>query len=162
MISSNGVDRAPELHQQPVFALLHTFIILIFNVLFFNMFVGIVIEVYKGEMDKVSHNLVLNSDQRTWAIVQNIAYSVKPVPVKDTEKKVVSKAREFVQKLVLGKRFDYFIIGCIMANTVILALHWFYQSEDQIEVLDAINIAFNILFTIEAALKIYALRCEYF
>ena len=76
MISSNGVDQAPEQHQQPVFALLHTIIIMIFNVLFFNMFVGIVIEVYKGEMDKVSHNLVLNSDQRTWAIVQNIAYSV--------------------------------------------------------------------------------------
>ena len=49
-----------------------------------------------------------------------------------------------------------------MANTIILALHWFYQSEDQIEILDAINIAFNVLFTIEAALKIYALRCEYF
>ena len=59
------------------------------------MFVGIVIEVYKGEMDKVSHNLVLNSDQRTWAIVQNIAYSVKPEPVKDTEKKELSKTREF-------------------------------------------------------------------
>lgn len=54
------------------------------------------------------------------------------------------------------------ILICILANTLVLALHWFNQSEQLIEILDMINIGFNIVFTVEAAVKIYALRCEYF
>ena len=107
-------------------ALLHSFVIMIFNVLFFNMFVGIVIEVYKGEMDKHSNNLVLSREQRIWAIIQRVAYSVKPVHFLDREKQQMSKSRRYVQKLVLSKAFEYLIVAGIMANTIVLALHWFY------------------------------------
>ena len=58
MVSSIGVDEEPEIQDQPLLALFHIIIVIIFNVLFFNMFVGIVIEVYKGEMDKVTRNQV--------------------------------------------------------------------------------------------------------
>ena len=56
MVSSIQVDEEPEIQDQPLLALFHIIIVIIFNVLFFNMFVGIVIEVYKGEMDKVTQN----------------------------------------------------------------------------------------------------------
>lgn len=99
---------------------------MIFNVLFFNMFVGIVIEVYKGEMDKNSNNLVLSREQRIWANVQKVGYSVKPIPFLNREKLEIGKAQKCFQKLVLSKKFEYFIVAGIMANTIVLALHWFY------------------------------------
>ena len=74
----------------------------------------------------------------------------------------MSKARRLCKGLVESAAFEIGIVICIMANTVILALHWFYQSEEQIKILDAINIGFNVVFTIEAAIKIYALRRQYF
>ena len=144
--------------------LLHTFIVLIFNVLFFNMFVGIVIEVYKGEMEKVTKNRILSRKQRTWAICQDVAYTVKPEPVKDLdeEARTMSRLRQLCLRLVRSQKFEFLILICILANTLVLALHWFNQSEQLIEILDMINIGFNIVFTVEAAVKIYALRCEYF
>ena len=51
MINSVGVDYQPQrqLYIPYLSALLHTVIILLFAILFFNMFVGVVIEVYKTE-----------------------------------------------------------------------------------------------------------------
>ena len=49
MIDAVGVDMQPVRHVNYFFAFLHTVLILMFTVLFFNMFVGVVIEVYKKE-----------------------------------------------------------------------------------------------------------------
>ena len=59
-------------------------------------------------------------------------------------------------------KFEGFIIGCILLNTVVLACHWFNMNSTEELVIHWINITFNIIFTIEAIIKIYALRCNYF
>lgn len=51
---------------------------------------------------------------------------------------------------------------CILINTVVLALHWFMQPASAETVIEAFNMTFNVIFTIEAILKIYAARIAYF
>ena len=45
-----------------------------FTILFFNMFVGVVIEIYKSEQERITNNLLLRSEKKVWTITQNIAY----------------------------------------------------------------------------------------
>ena len=51
---------------------------------------------------------------------------------------------------------------CILLNSIVLTLTWVNQSDTVINVIHWLNISFNIIFTIEAVVKIYALRCKYF
>ena len=78
MIYSVGVDMQPQRQTNYVFALLHTILILLFAILFFNMFVGVVIEVYKTEQEKITKNHLLKKYQKTWIISQGLAYQTKP------------------------------------------------------------------------------------
>ena len=59
MIYSVGVDMQPQRKINYAYAVLHTIIILLFAILFFNMFVGVVIEVYKTEQEKITKNHLL-------------------------------------------------------------------------------------------------------
>ena len=49
MVDARGFDVVQERQENYGYALLHTILILMFTILFFNMFVGVVIEIYKSE-----------------------------------------------------------------------------------------------------------------
>ena len=73
-----------------------------------------------------------------------------------------SNLRNITIRFVQSNKFEYTIFGCILANSFILALYWFNQPEEIAETMRMINIIFNGIFTLEAAVKIYAMRCRYF
>lgn len=65
--------------------------------------------------------------------------------------------------IITEKRgFELFILGSILMNTVALASHHFMISEDAQNVITVLNAFFITIFTIEAVIKITALRREYF
>ena len=82
MIDAAGFDIVPERKVNYGYAILHTILILLFTILFFNMFVGVVIEVYKKEQERITKNHLLRRDKKMWVITQGITYEAKPVPVK--------------------------------------------------------------------------------
>ena len=84
-----------------------------------------------------------------------------PKPMKG-EKSSINCLRDFCKRLSKSYQFDYFIMVCILLNSIVLTLTWVNQSDTVINVIHWLNISFNIIFTIEAVVKIYALRCKYF
>ena len=63
----------------------------------------------------------------------------------------------------LSMSFKVFIILCIIANTVILALDRADRSNETIEILDYINLAFYSIFALEMIIKVIGLGIkEYF
>ena len=58
--------------------------------------------------------------------------------------------------------FDDFIMYCIMANTFVLAFQWYEQPESMKKYIELFNYVFVAIFTLEAVIKIIALRCIYF
>ena len=127
MIDANGFDLVTERRVNYIYALLHTILILLFTILFFNMFVGVVIEVYKKEQERITKNHLLKREQKMWVITQGIVYAAKPVPVMQ-EVSTGSKLRDACIRIAKSDKFDVFIIVCILANTVVLACHWFNMS----------------------------------
>lgn len=65
----------------------------------------------------------------------------------------------FFKKLrwfVHTKVFEYFIILCIVVNIIIMASEHYKQPKWLEKLQDTSNLVFNIIFTIEAVLKILA------
>ena len=62
-------------------------------------------------------------------------------------------------KMVEHERFDKIIMMVILANTICLALKWYNSPKEMHDILEYFNnYVFAGVFTIEAILKIYALR----
>jgi len=65
--------------------------------------------------------------------------------------------------LVAGRSFDYAIMLAIAVNTLAMALHVYPPPTDWWEdSLEVVNYIFAVIFLLEAAVKIYALRWNYF
>ena len=75
---SVGVDMQPKDQVNYLVCLLTIIIIVLFGILFFNMFVGVVVDVYKQEQDKTTRNNLLNKEQRMWTRVQELCYNINP------------------------------------------------------------------------------------
>ena len=58
--------------------------------------------------------------------------------------------------------FDMTIMILIMLNTLVLAFNWYMQPDYFDKPLEYINYFFMIAFTLEAILKIFAMRLSYF
>ena len=161
MIDAVGVDLQPQREVNYFYAFLHSVLIMLFTVLFFNMFVGVVIEVYKREQSRITNNHLIGPEQRMWVTTQSIVYSAKPLP-KEEEFSTGNEMQDKAIKFSKGNKFEVFIMGCILANTVVLACHWINMSSTAVTVISVLNLIFNGIFTVEAIIKIYALRCDYF
>ena len=96
-------------------------LITLFGILFINMFVGVVIKVYKREQERRTNIHLLNKEQKMWSIVQNLAYEAKPIPAELAKpESKIAQVRWFIARLVNSQKFDYFVMGCILVNTVVL------------------------------------------
>lgn len=65
-------------------------------------------------------------------------------------------------KIAQSRLFENFIMGCIMCNTVVMALIWFDEPEALPDTIQIINYIFLTIFTVEAIIKIIALKKDYF
>lgn len=53
-------------------------------------------------------------------------------------------------------------MACIILNTAVLAVKWYMMPESVISVVEILNYIFMVIFTIEAIVKIIAMRSKYF
>jgi Ca2+-binding EF-hand superfamily protein len=58
--------------------------------------------------------------------------------------------------LVDHKMFDHFIVGCIIANCIMMAATWYGEPTEWTEAQAALNIVFTLIFTVEMCLKMFA------
>ena len=70
--------------------------------------------------------------------------------------------RNICIKITMNKYFDRFIMFCIIINTVVLALKWFDEPDYMPKVTEIANYVFMVIFTLEAIMKIIAMKKLYF
>lgn len=61
-----------------------------------------------------------------------------------------------------SSKFDNLILVCILGNTFSLTLKWYGMSQEFEDQLETVNYIFGAIFTMEAIMKIYAYRRNYF
>ena len=135
-------------------------LVIIISLLFLNLFVGVVIETFNREKENLSFNSLLKPSQRSWIQVQLMTYKVNPI--QELEKQGHSAIRMAMIKFTRHRFFDMTIMALIMLNTLVLAFSWYMQPDYFEKPLEYINYFFKIAFTLEAVMKIYAMRTSYF
>lgn len=94
--------------------------------------------------------------------VQLLAYAAKPVVYIKSENPKIGRFRNGFIKLTNSALFDKFIMACILLNTIVLAVVWYDQPKALDVVLTYLNTVFMLIFTIEAVIKLIAMRAAYF
>ena len=77
-------------------------------------------------------------------------------------KRPTNKFRALVYDIVLHDYFEYFILICIVLNTIVLAVYGVDIPKKYIDVTETLNFIFSIIFLIEAILKLTAFGLRYF
>ena len=122
-VDAKGINEVPVRGNNPFFIIFYIFLVIILCLLFVNMFVRIVIETYNIEKDFLDFNRLLTQKQRSWIHVQNMTYSIQPIKLVKAESRFI--LRLWSIKLTQTKKFELFIMVCILLNTVLMSLVWF-------------------------------------
>ena len=159
----NGVDAVGvDLEPQREYALGWVFFFMafiIFGSLFIlNLFVGVVINTFDHEKDKLSLNHILTPKQQEWIQIQLLCYRSKPI-IKS--KPSGSRIRNCLLKIAEATWFENLILTFIILNTILLSLVWYPDYPGELEtILNILNYIFAGIFTMEACIKLLGLGCK--
>lgn len=124
-----------------------------------NLFVGVVIDNFNKikEKDEMGNNFV-TQEQRAWIAIQKVCLS------KNLMKEIQRpKGYQIVfTKITEHPSFEYFITGCIIANTVAMACVHYRQSDGFIFALEILNYFFAVVFNFEMIMKLLSTGKNYF
>lgn len=157
-VMNSGVD-STDIDVQPIknfnlyWSLFFILFILFGNFLILNLFVGVVVSTFNKEKELLGKNFLLTDNQKKWLEQKKLVMKIEP---KIIEFEQGNSVREFCRKIVFHTAFEFFILGCIMLNTIVLSVNWYDMSDQWNTNLDYINYAFALVFAMEAAVKMIA------
>ena len=126
-----------------------------------NMFVGVVIDNFNKEKDQqeLAEDTDVQSDLKTSLIYKQMM----------TKKKEIYKQsirpdgfRGKVHDFVHHPKFDKFIVGIVILNTLALSVKSYQMSNDVHEVIEFLNYLFALIFNIEMIVKLISDGYSYF
>ncbi|KAG1692321.1 hypothetical protein DVH05_025491 [Phytophthora capsici] len=123
-----------------------------------NLFVGVIIDNFNKMTDTLGGTFMLTSEQKKWMKAQKAAAHVGPQRILIPFKHPVRRKIFF---FVRHPRFEWFIMICIITNTLLMASQYYGQSTIQSKAVSICNDIFAAIFTLEAALKIVAFGSAY-
>ncbi|XP_022106176.1 sodium channel protein 1 brain-like [Acanthaster planci] len=162
-VDNRGVDMQPHFEASLISYVF--FVIFIFFGSFFtlNLFIGVIIENFnqlkrKYEGDS-SFGLFLTSNQKNYYQTMRRIGNQKPTK---QIKQPTNKIQAFFFKLTSNTKFEMFIVFVILCNMITMSVDHYKQSQEVTRILDALNIVFTSIFTLEMILKLIGLRLHYF
>lgn len=164
VVDSTGIDMEPIENYEQLWVWFFMLFIFLGSYLFLNLFVGVTIDNFNRiKAQKDGESIFMTSSQRAW--VDSLVMSMKV----NLRKTITVPKNAFgrwcysiSEKAPNGIIFEKFIMGCIVANTVIMACAFFGQPDSWTATTEYLNLVFAVIFTVEAIIKIAAQRRLYF
>eukprot|EP00795_Rhopilema_esculentum_P002961 gene2961-1213_t len=137
-----------------VFIILGAFFIL-------NLFIGVIIDNFNRLKQQYEDGIgiLLTAGQRNWINTLKSAADKKPTR---RLTRPTSKWRGTLFDFTTTKQFELFIMSVIIANMLTMMIQHHGQSDEVTIALDYLNYLFTGIFTIEAIIRLVAMRLEYF
>ncbi|XP_022780550.1 voltage-dependent N-type calcium channel subunit alpha-1B-like isoform X2 [Stylophora pistillata] len=156
-MDTTEIDKGPIHNYSPGYALYYIAFVVVFSFFFLNIFVALIILTFQEEGEREIASCELDRNQRDciqFALTAKPAQRYMPADHKSLQYKV--------WVIVMSKPFDTFILVLIALNTGVLMSQHYKQDDQFTDILMYLNIAFTVLYMIEAGLKFFALRLKYF
>ena len=121
------------------------------------LFVGVVIEAFNNHMavqegDQIEKSLFADEDQKKWMKTQALLLKLDPKKILKPPPEDSWQHKFFV--IVIHPNFEWFIMACIIANTVSMGVKYFGQPYEFTLVIEIINYIFSAIFIVEMILKL--------
>lgn len=158
-VDSNRIDAVPIKGNSPNQMWLFLMCMIISSLFILNMFVGITINVFNCQKAALEKNHLLTDTQYDWCEALILCYKTIPVVA---ARKTSSCYRQMCYFISDSTAFQIFILICILMNTTILAATWYNEPADLAPKEEKLNLGFNIMFTLEAVIKLSAYQEDYF
>jgi hypothetical protein len=161
-VDATAVDMQPIRDSSEGWAFFFMFYIIVGSFFVMNLFVGVVIDNFNTMKEKLGGSgvdIFMTESQKQWVRTQKLMMKVRPTKTRISPK---GPLRAWCYGLVTKPMFDYVIMGCIIANTIVMGMRYFGQSHQYTMVMQYINYGFAVIFTVECILKLLALGCNYF
>jgi hypothetical protein len=150
-----GVENVPLVSENNMYASLYfVFVIFVCSFIMLNVFIGVVIDNFNKMKSEEDGSALMTEKQKKW--VDHIRYAMSAAPLINLPPPKGWRRPLF--KLVESSGFDWFIMITIMMNTALMATRHAKQSQVWNDVLYYCNLAFVIIFTVEAILKLIGLN----
>ena len=157
--ASRGLDTVPRPLSNMAAPFYFVLFIVVGNFFLLNLFVGVVISTYNREKEVLGRNFLLTEKQKKWLNNKIMIIQSKPML---RMKVPQSEWRQPFFFLAEFKWFDKFILLCILANTVNLAVQWYGQPDRVDGITQDINYVFAGVFILEVLIKWIAYGKRYF
>lgn len=135
-------------------------VILVCSFLMINVFVGVIIDNFNDMKDKQNGSGLLTEEQKLW--LATIRKTMQEKPIKRSNPPTGKWRSKVWQIVVNSKRFEFAIMGVILLNTIVMMMHSEGVSTSMTKALDSLNLLFLAVFSLEAIVKLFALRLDYF
>ncbi|RLN21075.1 hypothetical protein BBJ28_00010562 [Nothophytophthora sp. Chile5] len=157
-VDATEIDMQPVPNYREGWTFFFIAFILVGTFFVMQLFVGVVIENFNKMKEKLEGTYLLTSTQREWLVINEAMLNLRPkrklrVPLDRTQ-------RAFF-RLALSQNLEMIIMGCVMLNTVIMALNYFGEEDLYETTLEYSNYFFSTIFALEAIVKIIGLRRNY-
>uniref|UniRef100_F7CNJ4 Sodium channel protein n=1 Tax=Monodelphis domestica TaxID=13616 RepID=F7CNJ4_MONDO len=162
-VDSRKVSEQPYFEAN-LYAYLYFVVFIIFGSFFtLNLFIGVIIDNFNQQQKKISgQDIFMTEEQKKYYNAMKKLGSKKPQkPIP----RPLNKCQAFVFDVVTNQAFDIFIITLICLNMVTMMAETDSPegpNKQKENLLEYLNRAFVVIFTVECLLKIFALRQFYF
>ena len=152
-----GVDMQPQRDNSLESLMFFVGFMIIGSFFIINLFVGVVVDNFSQVSSKEasSSSLFLTKEQRAWVHTHLQALKMRAEPLKVYPE---DPSRKAVYKIIESDVFEKTIMTCISLNVVVMATEQYDQSQAWLDFQTVANIIFVVIFSIEAALKLFAMR----
>ena len=159
-VDATSLDMQPIENNNRIWMIFFMFFMLVGSYLFINLFVGVIIDNFNKMRKKSEGNMtMLTAEQQQWVKTREIVSKIKP------KKKSFPPGYALGDKcfaIITKQKFEMSIMGAILLNTLIMAMEFFGQPDGYTTFLEVMNYIFALIFTVEAVLKLLALKKAYF
>ena len=146
-------------NDQEVSVLFFLGFLVIGHLVILNLFVCVVIDSFNQMKQEITGLKCLTKYQLDWVNMQRFMlrrnlHLKRVIPENACRKKCYN--------IVQRRAFEGFISGCIILNTLILAMKYYRMNKDYAMALEIMNLLFGVVFNIECAIKLFAWGKSYF
>merc|ERR1719361_996312 len=145
---------ARETNANPVMALYFVIVVIVGGFFSFNLIVSVVVDNFNRIKDEKNGSIFITEQQRLWREKKKLLSRVR---LQKRYPQPENKWRKYCFLIAMNPYFDPLIIGCICLNALTMSMTHYGMSDDTRNFIDACDLTFIVIFTMEAFLKIMAI-----
>ncbi|XP_078045547.1 calcium voltage-gated channel subunit cacophony isoform X9 [Augochlora pura] len=150
-------DKGPIQNFRIEMSIFYIVYFIVFPFFFVNIFVALIIITFQEQGEAELQDGEIDKNQKSC-----IDFTIQARPLERYMPKERNSVKFRIWKIVVSTPFEYFIMGLIILNTLLLMMKYHEAPPTLLDILTVVNLIVTLLFLIECILKLVAFGCKNF